>query len=112
MPHSQRRDRWSRPCPPPPDGEGSGPRPVARHRAAASRSMSGRQGAETGGGRDGGDATPVTRFSIGEVPTEAPRGPVEVGGPDRQVKERGSIAIGGQMTPGRTEDAELGEPVF
>src|SRR4029453_13905529 len=109
MPHPQRRVRWSRTCPPPPDGDGSRPRPLARPRAAASRGMSGRQGAESGRGRDGGDATPEAGISVGEVATEAPRGPVEVAGPDRQGHEGDAIAVRGQVPPGRAEDAELGE---
>jgi len=51
-------------------------------------------------------------IGVGEVPAETSGGSVQVAGPDRQVKERDSIAIGGQMSPGRTEDPELGELVL
>jgi len=71
--------------------------------------MSGRQGAESGRGRERGDPTTVAGIGVGEVPTEASSGLEEVAGLGRRVDEREAVAAGGQVLPRGTEHAELDE---
>jgi hypothetical protein len=54
----------------------------------------------------------VVGIGVDEVAPEASAGSVEVAGLDRQVQERVAIAVGRQVPPRRTEDAEMVEPVL
>ena len=80
--------------------------------AAASGGMSGRQGAEPGGGGIGGDAAPMTGIVIGEVATEAPSGLVRIGRLARKLHERDAFAVGREVLPGRAKHAVLVEPIL
>ena len=72
---------------------------LARLRAAASRGMSGRQGAESGRGGGGGDPAPMAGIGVGEVAAEASSGPVEVAGSGRQFDQGESLAVGRHVLP-------------
>jgi hypothetical protein len=52
----------------------------------------------------------VAGIGVGEVATEAARGPVQVPGTGRKVNEREAIPGRGRVPPHRTEDAEMVEP--
>jgi hypothetical protein len=74
--------------------------------------MSGRQGAESGCGRGGGDAAPMAGINVGEVAAEAPRGSVQTAGLARKVDDRNAFTVGRQVSPNGAEHTLLGEPIL